>query len=266
MRARLGPAGVGVRGGVVREGRRRPGPPESSRSSSKAPTCSSKLSIASAPPELAGSRPASPRGFVSARLHRARNPVSPTRCSRRARCCPGVPRARRARRAGPAGGRAEGGSAWPRACLFATTRVGQAPDVVNDALHGLLVDVRRRRPSQRPSSGSEADGELARRLRHEGRSTAERYAEERLDPALGRAAGRVRRGALTACASRATGVPPGGGAAVASRRSRQSEARAVVRHTMSFPRPVRLSPAGRRSSSASPSGSRTTQPISRSCT
>jgi glycosyltransferase involved in cell wall biosynthesis len=63
-----------------------------------------------------------------------------------------------------------------------TTRVGQAPDVVDDGRNGLLADV--------DGVGALVDGvrrihddpALRDRLRREGRPTAEAYADERLDP------------------------------------------------------------------------------------
>jgi glycosyltransferase involved in cell wall biosynthesis len=64
----------------------------------------------------------------------------------------------------------------------ATTRVGQAPDVVVDGRNGLLVEVEDADGLAAAVGRIHGDAELARRFRQEGRLTAERYAEERLDP------------------------------------------------------------------------------------
>jgi glycosyltransferase involved in cell wall biosynthesis len=63
----------------------------------------------------------------------------------------------------------------------ATTRVGQAPDVVDDGRNGLLVDVEDVDALVAALERVHGDAELRGRMRTEGRATAEMYADERLD-------------------------------------------------------------------------------------
>jgi glycosyltransferase involved in cell wall biosynthesis len=63
-----------------------------------------------------------------------------------------------------------------------TTRVGQAPDVVDDGRNGLLADVDDVEALVDGVRRIHDDPALRDRLRREGRPTAEAYADERLDP------------------------------------------------------------------------------------
>jgi glycosyltransferase involved in cell wall biosynthesis len=63
-----------------------------------------------------------------------------------------------------------------------TTRVGQAPDVVEDGRNGLLADVDDVEALADAVRRIHEDAALRDRLRGEGRPTAEAYADERLDP------------------------------------------------------------------------------------
>jgi glycosyltransferase involved in cell wall biosynthesis len=63
----------------------------------------------------------------------------------------------------------------------ATTRVGQAPDVVDDDRNGLLVDVEDIDALVAAVERIHGDSALRERVRRAGRATAERYADERLD-------------------------------------------------------------------------------------
>jgi glycosyltransferase involved in cell wall biosynthesis len=83
--------------------------------------------------------------------------------------------------------RQEGG---PKAALeamatgvpFVSTRVGQAAELVVDGENGLLADVDDVDALTAAVQRVHDDGELRTRLRSAGRTTAEAYAEERLDP------------------------------------------------------------------------------------
>jgi glycosyltransferase involved in cell wall biosynthesis len=63
-----------------------------------------------------------------------------------------------------------------------TTRVGQAPDLVEPGRNGLLVDVDDAEGLAASVARVRAEADLAAAFREAGRATAERYAYERLDP------------------------------------------------------------------------------------
>ena len=63
-----------------------------------------------------------------------------------------------------------------------STRVGQAPEVVDDGRNGLLAEVDDVEALAEAVRGIHEDTALRERLRTEGRPTAEAYADERLDP------------------------------------------------------------------------------------
>jgi glycosyltransferase involved in cell wall biosynthesis len=63
----------------------------------------------------------------------------------------------------------------------ATTRVGQAPEVVDDGRNGLLVDVEDVEGLAAAVERLHGEDDLRARLRAEGRATAESYADRRLD-------------------------------------------------------------------------------------
>jgi glycosyltransferase involved in cell wall biosynthesis len=83
--------------------------------------------------------------------------------------------------------RQEGG---PKAALeamasgvpFVSTRVGQAAELVSDSENGLLADVDDVDALAAAVERLHSDDTIRERLRTAGRATAERYAEERLDP------------------------------------------------------------------------------------
>jgi glycosyltransferase involved in cell wall biosynthesis len=63
-----------------------------------------------------------------------------------------------------------------------TTRVGQAAELVVDGENGLIADVDDAEALAAAVGRIHGEGELRDRLRNAGRTTAESYAEERLDP------------------------------------------------------------------------------------
>ena len=67
-----------------------------------------------------------------------------------------------------------------------TTKVGQAPELVAHGENGLLVDVDDVDGLAAAVRRTHDDAELRRRLCAAGRTTAEAYAEERLDPSWAR--------------------------------------------------------------------------------
>ena len=66
-----------------------------------------------------------------------------------------------------------------------STRVGQAPEIVEDGVHGLLVDVEDADAIAAGLARVHADGSLAPRLAHAGRIRAEQFDFPRLDPLWG---------------------------------------------------------------------------------
>jgi glycosyltransferase involved in cell wall biosynthesis len=63
-----------------------------------------------------------------------------------------------------------------------TTRVGQAPDILEDGVTGLLVDVEDAEGLAAAVLRVRDDGELAASLARAGRPTAERFDYPKLDP------------------------------------------------------------------------------------